>query len=104
METGLISSQQIREKSSYNSTTSRLKARLAGPSAWCPRGLPNFLQVDLIVLHYICAVATQGFYEQGYFTTKYSISLKAGERKDYYQDRNGMQVSYLMYSKEPEIL
>ncbi len=96
METGLISNQQIEARSSYNRTTFRFNARLAGPSAWCPRALPNYLQVDLIVLHYICAVATQGFYEQGYFTTKYSISLKAGVKKDYYQDRNGMMVSYYL--------
>ncbi|KAL9950407.1 hypothetical protein ACROYT_G042895 [Oculina patagonica] len=92
METGLISNEQIEARSSYNRTTFRFNARLAGPSAWCPRALPNYLQVDLIVLHYICAVATQGFYEQGYFTTKYSISLKAGVKKDYYQDRNGMMM------------
>lgn len=101
METGLIRNGQIGAKNYYNRTTFPRYARLAGPNAWCPAELPSYLQVDLIVLHYICAFATQGFYEQGFFTKKYSISLKAGDKSNFYQDANGNPVSYLMYSKEP---
>ena len=93
METGLIPNRQIQARSSYNSTTSPQYGRLAGPGAWCPDEVSNYLQVDLIALHFICAIATQGFYEQGYFTTKYSISLKAGDRKHFYEDANGNNVS-----------
>ena len=93
METGLIKDHQMRGSSYYNATTSARFGRLAGPGAWCAKKAPYGLHVDLIILHYICAVATQGFYEQGYFVTKYKLWLKTDGQGDLYRDVNGTTVS-----------
>ena len=93
VETGLIKDHQMTGGSYYNSTTYPRFGRLAGPSAWCPKRPPYILNVDLIILHYICAVATQGFYEQGYFVTKYTLLLKTDGQGALYADSNGNKVS-----------
>jgi len=93
VETGLIKDHQMRGSSSYNSTNRARFGRLAGPGAWCTEKAPYAFHVDLIVLHYICAVATQGFYEQGYFATKYTLVLKTDGQKALYEDSNGIKVS-----------
>ena len=94
VEMGLIKDHQIRGNCRYNSTTAALFGRLAGPGAWCGEkaGLSN-LRVDLTVLHYICAVATQGFYEQGYFVTKYALLLRKDGQGTLYEDPNEIKVS-----------
>ncbi|KAJ7323754.1 chromatin-modulating protein mrc1 [Desmophyllum pertusum] len=89
VETGVITQQQMKAKSYYNETTLPHYARLAGHGAWCPKQTPNWLQIDLIIIHCICAVATQGHYEQGSFTTIYFLVLKTGDRKDYYKAASG---------------
>ncbi|KAL9950408.1 hypothetical protein ACROYT_G042896 [Oculina patagonica] len=91
VETGLIQEHQMTSGSSYNITTTPRYGRLAGPGAWCEKKTkePNYLEIDLIVLHYICAIATQGFYEQGYFTKEYMVFLRVGDKGDYYTTKNG---------------
>lgn len=93
VETGLIKNSQLRTSSHYNKTTLARFGRLAGPGAWCPKETPYSFHVDLIVLHYICAVATQGFYEQGYFVTKYTLLLQVDGQGASYEDVNGIKVS-----------
>lgn len=93
METGLIKDHQMTGSSYYNSTTYPHFGRLAGPSAWCAKKEPYILIIDLIVLHYICAVATQGFHEQGYFVTQYTLGLKTDGQRALYEDSNGISVS-----------
>ena len=93
VETGLIKDHQITANSYYNFTTYAHFGRLAGPGAWCAKKDPYILIVDLIFLHYICAVATQGFYEQGYFVTKYTLLLKTDGQGALYEDSNGNKVS-----------
>ena len=94
VETGLIKDYQMRGNAIYNSTTSGRFGRLAGPGAWCGNKVPYIsLKVDLIVLHYICAVATQGFYEQGYFVTNYTLFLKTDGQGAFYEDSKGIKVS-----------
>lgn len=97
VETGLIKDYQMTARSKYNQTTSARHARLAGPGAWCSKQIPSLLRIDLIVLHFICAVTSQGFYEQGYYATKYMILLKTGVVKDYYKERDGTLVSLIKY-------
>ncbi len=96
VETGLIQEHQMTSGSSYNITTTPRYGRLAGPGAWCEKKTkqPNYLEIDLIVLHYICAIATQGFYEQGYFTKEYMVILKVGDTENYYTTTDGTLVSY----------
>ena len=94
MATGLIEEKQIRAKSHYNESTKPRYARLNGLGAWCPKQTPSQLQVDLSDLHYICAVATQGYDEMGYFTTKYKLLLRTGEKTDFYEDAHGNQVFF----------
>lgn len=93
METGLIKDDQMKGNSIYNSSTTARFGRLAGPVAWCGKKAPYILNVDLTVLHYICAVATQGFYEQGYFVTQYTLALKTDGQGTLYEDSNGIKVS-----------
>lgn len=93
VETGLIQDHQMRASSSYNKTTWPHFGRLAGPGAWCPKEIPYILQIKLIVLHYICAVATQGSYEHGYFATKYTLFLRTDGQGALYEDLNGNKVS-----------
>lgn len=93
VETGLIKDRQLKTSSYYNATTRPHFGRLAGPGAWCPKETPYILHVDLIFLHYICAVATQGFYEQGYFVTKYTLFLHVDGQGALYEDVNGIKVS-----------
>ena len=92
VEMGLIKDHQM-TGNSYNSTTSARFGRLAGPNAWCGKKDPSLLHVDLIVLHYICAIATQGFYEQGYFVAQYMLELKKDGQGTKYADSNGIRVS-----------
>ena len=94
METGLIKYQQLSVSSFYNATTLPSQARIAGPGAWCLKEDPGFLKIDLRILHNICAVATQGFYEQGYYTTNYLLALGRGHLKDYYVDTADFKVMY----------
>ena len=84
----------MQAKSYYNETTLPHYARLAGPGAWCPKQTPTWLEIDLIILHCICAVATQGYYEQGSFTTRYMLVLKTGDLNETYKDASGNAVSY----------
>lgn len=93
METGLIKDHQMTGNTYYNSTTYASFGRLAGPGAWCGKKDPSILHVDLTVLHYICAVATQGFYDQGYFATEYRLVLKTDGQGTPYADSNGIRVS-----------
>ena len=93
VETSLIKDHQMKASSSYNWTTKPRFGRLAGHGAWCAKETPYILRVDLIVLHYICAVATQGFYEQGYFVSKYTLFLSRDDQGALYEDVNGIKVS-----------
>ena len=93
VEMGLIKDHQMTGNSYYNSTTSARFGRLAGPNAWCGKQDPSILHVDLIVLHYICAISTQGFYEQGYFVAQYTLVLKKDGQGTKYADSNGIRVS-----------
>lgn len=95
METGVVKYQQMRSSSFYNATTFLNKARLAGPDAWCSKRDPSFLKIDLKILHNICAVATQGYFEQGYYTTNYLLALGTGDLKNYYKGTVDFQVMYL---------
>ena len=93
VEMGLIKDHQMKGNSYHNSTTYPRFGRLAGLSAWCAKKDPYIFQVDLIVLHYICAVATQGFYQQGYFVAQYRLALKKDGQGTVYADSNGIKVS-----------
>ena len=96
VETGAIQDQQMNASSSFNETTLPRQARLAKPGAWCPKQVPAHLKIDLVILHSICAVATQGFFEQGYFTTQYWIRLGTGNLTELYADAKRGKVIYFI--------
>ena len=64
-------------RSSYNPYYGRLH-ETRGDGGWCPR-LPtdrtDYLQVDMGVVHSVCAVATQGELASAEWTTSYRLQL-----------------------------
>ena len=76
LETGTVPDRNI-TASSYLDSNPPLAARLGSHVGWCPLNLSKvFLQVDLGSAYYICAVATQGHFEQGFGRlARYAILL-----------------------------
>lgn len=76
METGTVPDRNI-TASSYLDSNPPSAARLGSHVGWCPLNLSKvFLQVDLGSAYYICAVATQGHFEQGFGSlARYAILL-----------------------------
>lgn len=88
VETGVVKDHQMTASSYLNKTTKAHQARLAGPSAWCSKTYPAFLKIDLKILHSICAVATQGFLQQGFYAIKYFLQLGPGNKPNLYLEKN----------------
>lgn len=76
LETGTVPDRNI-TASSYLDSNPPSAARLGSHVGWCPLNLSKvFLQVDLGSAYYICAVATQGHFEQGFGRlARYAILL-----------------------------
>ena len=76
LETGVIPDKNI-TASSYIESSPPSAARLGSHVGWCPLTSTNaFLQVDLGVAYYVCAVATQGHSEGNFsYVTHYAIQL-----------------------------
>ena len=76
LETGTVPDRDI-TASSYLDSNPPSAARLGSHVGWCPLNLSEvFLQVDLGSAYYICAVATQGHFEQGFGRlARYAILL-----------------------------
>ena len=76
LETGTVPDRNI-TASSYLDSNPPSAARLGSHVGWCPLNLSKvFLQVDLGSAYYICAVATQGHFEQGFGgLARYTILL-----------------------------
>lgn len=93
MESGGIKAKQIVSHSSFNETLSPHQARLAGPRAWCS-GQPSYgsLKIVFKILHTFCAVATQGFWEEGYFSTSYRLRIGTDKLEEEYIGINDSQV------------
>ena len=93
MESGGIKAKQILSHSSFNWTLSPHQARLAGPGAWCS-GKPFYgsLKIVFKMLHRFCAVATQGFWEEGYFSTNYRLRIGTDKLEEEYIGINDSQV------------
>ena len=93
MESGGIKAKQILSHSSFNWTLSPHQARLAGPGAWCS-GKPSYgsLKIVFKMLHRFCAVATQGFWEEGYFSTNYRLRIGTDKLEEEYIGINDSQV------------
>lgn len=93
MESGGIKAKQIVSHSSFNRTLSPHQARLAGPRAWCS-GKPSYgsLKIVFKILHKFCAVATQGFWEEGYFSTSYRLRIATDKLEEEYIGINDSQV------------
>ena len=76
LETGVIPDNNI-TASSYIESSPPSSARLGSHVGWCPLNSINaFLQVDLGVAYYVCAVATQGHSDGNFsYVTHYAIKL-----------------------------
>ena len=78
METGVIPNSNI-TASSYIERRPPLEGRLGLYDSWRPADTVNaFLQIDLGVAHYVCAVATQGnpsSKRMARYVTKYGLQL-----------------------------
>ena len=62
--------------SSYETLRPPSAARLGSHGSWCPLDTNNaFLQVDLGVAYYVCAVATQGHAQADMSVQRYSAQL-----------------------------
>jgi hypothetical protein len=86
---GKIHDTQMTSSSHYASAYSAKNGRLNGKSAWCPapaepRGkIPEskaWLQINLVISHFICKIAVQGSPVDNEWVTMYRLSYSMDER------------------------
>ena len=76
--------------------------RLHGIKGWCPKtssDKTDYLQLDTGSVHYVCAVATQGFKGGTWRTTSYKVHLSTdGVTWNSYKENNIEKVNKFIYS------
>ncbi|XP_076829803.1 discoidin domain-containing receptor 2 isoform X2 [Brachyhypopomus gauderio] len=105
MTGGKIQDEDISASSQWSESTAARYGRLDfddGDGAWCPdvvsepRGLKEFLQVDLRTLHFVTLAGTQGRHADGAgneFAQRYRIKYsRDGSRWVSWRDRRGSQI------------
>ena len=104
MQSGSIPDNSITASSELNTNTSAKNGRLnyTAGSSWCSSTNDNnpYLQIDLLTLHIICAVATQGNSQADDWVKTYTLqSSRDGITWTYYDDGDSVKVSFWIQHK-----
>ena len=70
-----------------------------GNGVWCPKisNRGEFLQVDMMKMYSVCAVATQGSRENNFWTTRYELQFSTnGATWESYKEKRIDKVSIFM--------
>ena len=85
----------------YHSYYGRLNEN-RGNGVWCPKkktDRTDYLQVDMVAVHSVCAVATQGRGTNYFWVTSYKVHLSTdGVTWNSYKENNVEKVTKIIYS------
>ena len=73
-----------------------------GNGAWCAKtrtDRTDYLQVEMVAVHSVCAVATQGHRTSDFWVTSYKVHLSTyGVTWNSYKENNVVKVTKIIYS------